>query len=231
MLTKRASVGSPISGLRPEKLMWSESSISSPGGMSGRNEPAALVRISRSAPRARSSLERPAHQRRRRRSRSSARGRRARRRGRLRDRRRRGCGWWPRDAGVRKARQVGVVDRDAVDGVGQMAEAGAEHEAERRPARRRRGRGWCRPGPASALLDVGPAAGPGRDRLADEAREDDHGQDVGQRLHELHRHGADAGDGDALVADAEGVEEAEEQAGPRAPARAATWRRSAPRAR
>ena len=31
-----ASLGSPISGLRPEKLMWSAISIRSPGGMSGR---------------------------------------------------------------------------------------------------------------------------------------------------------------------------------------------------
>ncbi len=34
--TKRASVFSPISGFRPEKLMWSDSSIRSPGRMSGR---------------------------------------------------------------------------------------------------------------------------------------------------------------------------------------------------
>ena len=130
MLTKRASVGSPISGLRPEKLMWSAISISSPGGMSGRNEPAALVRISRSAPSAFSAssgaritagvaalvvvrppaehrharaLEPPDHQPR----------------------------VVPRHPGVREVRQLGIVDRHAVDRVGQVAEARAEHQPER----------------------------------------------------------------------------------------------------
>ena len=45
MPTKRASLASPISGLRLPKLMWSVISITEPGGKSSRRLPAALVRI------------------------------------------------------------------------------------------------------------------------------------------------------------------------------------------
>ena len=53
MSRKRASEVSPISGLRPEKLMWSSISITEPGARSSRTEPAELVRTSVPIPRSR----------------------------------------------------------------------------------------------------------------------------------------------------------------------------------
>jgi hypothetical protein len=89
-----------------------------------------------------------------------------------------------RDAGVGEARQVGIGDGVAVDALRQMAEAGAEDEAHRTGAFRP-GMRADPGGEVSAFLDIGLSARAGRDGAADEAREDDDRQDVGQRLHEL----------------------------------------------
>src|SRR5690242_6533199 len=65
----------------------------------------------------------------------------------------------------------------------------------------------------SVLLLIRDADRLGRDGSTDETSQQEHGEKIGQRLDELHRHFADAWHADTLQTYGNGIEQADDQAG------------------